>query len=856
MPGPDANDSDKSSSLTEEEDVGERVEQFPADPASQDEGPRLSSTDSDSDMASKIAAAGEGESLLGSDDESDDDLHQAEEEYMIKDALQRERSRSQRAHVYPNDGRSRHGDNAAHEEDGDVSSAELDDDNDFDEEDADFWNSLPASTPTGDKPEVNMSEELLKPQRGFTSSPEPSFSDFFGSSDEPDANGEDKDEQDDDMWTVYYGSSASSPSDSSTISDICSLSAPLIAHVGAAQGTSDNATHDGGAPAGFSTMEDVNEAVLRHDVPLLVIEDLDGRLIYARAGDGEAVFGSDGEFEFAGDSDDESSSELSPERELGSNEPPRLLQAPPAGSDAEPTDAENDVFDTADEGDTTDELPDEDMPFPRLLIGSVAPRGGRNARRAREIAARTRREPPRVSSPTPSPLGLGTSPRKPSGLSQVLATASDRADSSAEERSDEPRDTVDLTRSPPPQSAPAQPATPPVSTPSKGDVSDAGIAKPEMGQFMPASSKGIHRAVIDGSTRAPSPFSTRHTLQHRGFGRKRSMRSRNADNEMVLNAPVPKRSRTMSLTEAVFGPRPEDTGEVQEREHSDSPLERQEESTMDLGDVLDEGLLYQEATSDSTSKPSTESESIGSDEARLENAAQDSPSEAPGPSGRRPSLNFNAFARWGRIPMGAFRESQNQAGSAAVSPILSHQRPASTFLLTQPFQSERRFHRGIPSSSSSRRGMPTLLRHSVSFSPSSQTGGSPLNHMLSAASAQKPKPGNSAIETTLSTMPGDHLSPAATAHAGDHSVDGDRFLVSPMLYPIKQSGRTHRATGDLGAPSAVGPPPPVDNVSSTAKGQRITKREKRERLAAREALKRQSRSLTQESRPAPSQGLP
>ena len=51
LPGPDANDSDKSSSLTEEEDVGERVEQFPADPASQDEGPRLSSTDSDSDLS-------------------------------------------------------------------------------------------------------------------------------------------------------------------------------------------------------------------------------------------------------------------------------------------------------------------------------------------------------------------------------------------------------------------------------------------------------------------------------------------------------------------------------------------------------------------------------------------------------------------------------------------------------------------------------------------------------------------------------------------------------------------------------------------------------------------------------------
>ena len=91
----------------------------------------------------------------------------------------------------------------------------------------------------------------------------------------------------------------SSEDNSSTISDTCSLSTPLIAHVG----TSQDLPNDPFQPHDDNEFPD--EA--RHDVPLLVIEDLDGRLIYARAGDGEAVFGSDGEFEFDGDSENDSS---------------------------------------------------------------------------------------------------------------------------------------------------------------------------------------------------------------------------------------------------------------------------------------------------------------------------------------------------------------------------------------------------------------------------------------------------------------------------------------------------------------------------------------------------------------------
>ena len=73
-----------------------------------------------------------------------------------------------------------------------------------------------------------------------------------------------------------------------------------------------------------------------------------------------------------------------------------------------------------DDGETTDELPDNDMPYPRLLVGSIAPHGGRNARRAREIAARSRNNSPRVSSRVPSPMTIGHSARKvPSTLSNL-----------------------------------------------------------------------------------------------------------------------------------------------------------------------------------------------------------------------------------------------------------------------------------------------------------------------------------------------------------------------------------------------------------------------------------------------------
>ncbi len=43
------------------------------------------------------------------------------------------------------------------------------------------------------------------------------------------------------------------------------------------------------------------------------------------------------------------------------------------------------------------------MPYPRLLVGSVAPRGGRNARRARAMATNSRRLSPAAPSSLPSP---------------------------------------------------------------------------------------------------------------------------------------------------------------------------------------------------------------------------------------------------------------------------------------------------------------------------------------------------------------------------------------------------------------------------------------------------------------------
>ncbi|GAI98239.1 unnamed protein product, partial [marine sediment metagenome] len=189
-----------------------------------------------------------------------------------------------------------------------------------------------------------LEDELFEEQEGFHSSSEPSFTDFFASSDESTP------ENDDDDTTTDDDSD-------DEISDLEAhvLGAPFLAHIATAE--------ELGSGAGGEITE-VGQ-FQGQEVPLLVIEDLDGRLIYARAHDGEAVFGSDGEFEFADDSDEDDT-----DLDLG-----------PGATSWRDWDV-GITGEWDDEGETTDELPDEDMPFPRLLVGSVAPRGGRSARRA------------------------------------------------------------------------------------------------------------------------------------------------------------------------------------------------------------------------------------------------------------------------------------------------------------------------------------------------------------------------------------------------------------------------------------------------------------------------------------------
>ncbi|WFD25797.1 hypothetical protein MNAN1_000763 [Malassezia nana] len=299
-------------------DLGELVEDTNNTPTQQSDS-ELSESD-DSDMAKQIEAAGEGESLIGSDDSSNESQLAHEEQYILQDA-------------------------SSHRQDDEV----------FAEDD--FWDSLTPAALSNESQDV-IADELFKPQRGFASSPEPSFSDFFNSSDEMDA--EQTMSNDDDSLTANE-STEDYDDTSSTISDMGPLSVPLIAHVGSTNGLEDNEHNTG------SKDMPSDEAALKNAIPLLVIEDLDGRLIYARAGDGEAVFGSDGEFEFAGESDEESSEDDAVHENGNPTIPSHLLPKEGGLSDADNS--------GLDDGDTTDELPDDDMPYPRLLIGSIAPKG-------------------------------------------------------------------------------------------------------------------------------------------------------------------------------------------------------------------------------------------------------------------------------------------------------------------------------------------------------------------------------------------------------------------------------------------------------------------------------------------------
>jgi len=744
-------------------DLGEVVETNSRPSLSQGDTSDVSGTD-DSDMAKQIEAAGEGESLIGSDDSSNESQLAQEEQYMIRDA-------------------------SRHRQDDEVFG------------DEDFWDSLTPVALSQEHQDV-VADELFKPQRGFASSPEPSFSDFFDSSDEMD--GQQSTANDDDILTTDEASEDYDDT-SSTVSDVGPLSVPLIAHMGSAHDLESNNLD--------SKSNDIpsDEAALKNAIPLLVIEDLDGRLIYARAGDGEAVFGSDGEFEFAGESDEECSENDT----FYENTNPAISSRIYAPRECGVSDADNSGMD---DGDTTDELPDEDMPYPRLLIGSIAPRGGRNARRAREIAARTRCTT-RLNSPAPNTASMpvGMIPKKPSSLSNVITIDDDdnEQDSPSIQSSTEPNEGF---------SAASQERKEPT-TPKDANLEES---KPMMGQFMPAFSKSVHRAVIDGSHRAPSPFNTLHNMQ-RDLRRKRSQNAAEGSFDQATSqpSPWPKRKRMHPLSMQPHGIELANAKQSKMLESSPEPPDTNNGDMMDLSDVLDEGLIWQESSSGSNDEGTSMNKNVSQRRMR---------SSSSGPHDR-------AFARWNRIPMGAFRTAQEKGISSDVSPVsdayITHQRPSSTFLLTQSFPGRRRSDptRSLSPSTMPKKQQTTPFKRTITAMNDFQDPASPLHLTLA----------DPAISTGTTKSSAAHYGSNPTskksARVGEHAVVGGNFLVSPVLRPVKHRG--HNALSP-GADTSTSPLAGLDRIvlsdaspNLESRGRKVTKREKRERLARREAVKQQ-----------------
>lgn len=746
----------------------------------------------DSDMAKKIEAAREDESLIGSDDSGDDTYLVNEEQYMVEDEAKRQNNVDRKS----------------------VTNNSTKPQDVFGNED-DFWDSFAKTNGWTDDDDI-VSNELFKPQRGFTSTPEPLFSDFYGSSDETDHPASNEDGDDEDALTTDEDIT-SLDDGSSTISDVEPLSVPLIAHVGTAQDMDGHTSQRNTA-----NNEELGEKALKNAIPLLVIEDLDGRLIYARAGDGEAVFGSDGEFEFEGESD-----------ELSSDDEMVFGDSASAGTQSRVHEPQASDFDAsgADDGDTTDELPDTDMPYPRLLVGSIAPRGGRNARRAREIAARSRHSSPRVSSPVSKASTVRNTPLRngPSSLSNSLPLYNEPNDqgmdpsqtSDEEGSSDKTGDNVSLSKESQPTSS-----EPP---------------KPVMGQFMPAFSKSVHRAVIDGSHRTPSPFSTLHNMQ-RGLRQKRSRQLPNHESpDYALDkGPLPLKKRKhheISDSKVFEGTQPCLKQSNDELDSSPEPQSHRSTDIMDIGDVLDEGLLYQGSSDDSSIDDSTSDARHGNRRSRSsQNGKYD-----------------RAIARWTRIPMGAFRSAQENGTPSSLPPIsnayLTHQRPGGTYLLTQAFSDPRQALGSArsPATGILQRGR-TPFRRSVSMldalgSPST----SPLHRTLAdhviSDPANRPDKGRNEKY---------HLQRLSNKF-GEHAVVGGKFLISPVLRPVKHRERNLSLNNvDATSPiSALGDIVPSDHGYQTSGTPRkVTKREKRERMARREASKRHETASPQPHDPA------
>ncbi|CAD6888379.1 unnamed protein product [Tilletia controversa] len=357
---------------------------------------------------------------------------------------------------------------------------------------------------------------------------------------------------------------------------------------------------------------------------LLVIEDLDGRLIYARAGDGEAVFGSDGEFEFADDSSDwwESEDEDMNDSIPGALEPDDLEDEENQGNEADneseaqarlhvlqnatstsahtlsqpdpstasssalpnqaalagpstssAIDGANEATTSAatgrtksartlattsaesslepDEGETTDELGYEEMPYPRLLVGSIAPRGSGISRARARASAQAKRNNINNNHAGSSSASLNINGnRHPPSAMQTMpggsmsnSTTTTTNSSSNNSISSNTVPTTPRMCPPPSPSIPnggQQPAMTADAVPSTPGPSSAAVAvaaaagtggagppplpsfqRPEMGTFIPSQDKAVHRAIIDGASKAPSPYQRGKDVMTKGLAPKR-----------------------------------------------------------------------------------------------------------------------------------------------------------------------------------------------------------------------------------------------------------------------------------------------------------------------------------------------
>ncbi|CEH13194.1 hypothetical protein CBOM_01132 [Ceraceosorus bombacis] len=550
-----------------------------------------------------------------------------------------------------------------------------------------------------------------------------------------------------------------------------------------------------------------------------------------------------------------------------------------------------------DSGDTTDELGDEEMPFPRLLVGSVAPRGGRNTRRARAIAAaKSRRISSATATATATPAARSSnSPMQCNSLQRAATavTSSGQAiftDQSADSEGvgisnpfelDFSMSLSELARDPQAAIAAAADALGisheeaanilasvdlSLLTGNQTHVAEASEAPspasqhaalpsavsslpttplrqsdtlPAMGSFMPTSAKGVNRAVLNGSNQAPSPFTSRRGLQKRGLAagsRKRTHR-RGSD----LNPPYSvKRSRRQSSTA---------TGESSSNMlPSESPTSEGSATApvdpVELDDVVDAAMLWR--SSDASSDASDDDSGGG--------ATENGDNDAMSASGADMQASTATLR-----PRSVSRASASTATSGVSSSVMD------TGHLDVNLNAITRWHR-IPMGAfrdgqgvSANNGRQHLGAFLLTRS-SRQIGRSPANNS-SRANNNEHSPFRSINEGATIHMGAapryatQLASPSAMAvDAADPDGAQERrrqaFFVSPILWPVRSteganSSQSAAANGVVSA-SQLAEVPPFELSASRGK---VTRREKRQRKArrAREAAAETVSVATRES---------